>query len=237
MNFLQLTQSLQTECGVSGTLTTTAGQIGSLGRLVTWVNQAWNEIQTVHDDWYFMRSSALLGKGCSFATTPGGFNYPLGTGAGTCGVLVANFGKWAPKTFRNYTTSVGFTNEIYMDDINFDVWRDSYMYGAMRDVETRPVAIAFGPDESICVGPPSDGDYTVYGDYFTAPTQMVNDTDTPTNLPAAYHMIIVYRAMQKYAYYESAPEVKARADMEYTRTLSELEAFKLPEMALAGSIE
>lgn len=237
MNLLQLAQSLQTECGVSGTLTTTVGQIGSLGRLVTWINQAFLEVQTVHDDWFFMRSSALLGAGCSFPTTLGGYRYPLGTGANTCGVPVANFGKWAKKSFRNYTTGNNFLDEIFMDDIDFDVWRDGYMYGAMREQNTRPVAIAFGPDESICVGPPSNGNYTIYGDYFSAPTQMALDSDVPTNLPVQQHMIIVYKAMQKYAYYESAPEVKARADAGYAELLGQLEALKLPEMAVVGFLE
>ena len=108
MNQLQLVQRLQLECGVSGTVTTAQNQIGSIGRLVTWINQAWDDIQTEHDDWIWMRSSALLGGGCSFVPPAGNPVNPLGTGAGTCGIPMSSFGKWEKDTFRCYTTSVGF---------------------------------------------------------------------------------------------------------------------------------
>ena len=183
-----------------------------------------------------MRSSNLLGVGCSFATVAGRATYPLGTGANTCGIAAASFGKWDKTSFRNYTTATGFINEVFMDGITFDQWRDDYMYGAMRNVQTRPIAIAFGPDESICVGPPSDGNYTVTGDYYVAPSIMSADTDVPNLLPIQNHMIIVYKAMQKYAAYEAAPEVMERGQSEFFRELAKLEALKLPEMGFSGSL-
>ncbi len=236
MNYLQLSQRLAQEAGVSGTLTTTFGQVGSLLRIVTWINQAWYELQTKHDDWTWMKSSYLIGGGVSFATVSGQSSYPAGTGAGTVGVTMANLGKWDVNSFRNYSTASGYTNEIFMDPITYESWRNSYMYGAMRNVKTRPVAVAIGPDKSLCVGPPSDGSYTITGDYYVAPTQFSSDTDLPTGLPAHFHMAIVYLAMQMYAGYESASEVFQRGQAGYDKLMAELEVNYSPTIGFAGAL-
>lgn len=236
MNRLQLSQRLALECGVSGTLTTTIGQVGSLGRIVTWVDQSWLEVQTEKDDWNWMRSSNILGAGMSFATVAGQASYPLGTGVGTCGVTAATFGKWDRGTFRNYTTTVGISNENYLDDIPFDVFRDSYMYGANRLVQTRPVAVAIGPDKSVCLGPPPNGLYTITGDYFVAPTAMSADTDTPTGLPAQFQIAIIYKAMMYYGAYESAPEVYQRGAQGWSLILAQLEATNTPMISFGGAL-
>lgn len=242
MNFLQLCQRAAVECGVaSGTailtaLPTTVGATGSLGRVVNWVGDAWNELQMVHDDWDWMRSSNLLGAGASFPTIAGQASYPLGIGAGTVGIAVDSFGKWDVETFRNFTTAVGFLNEIFMDDIPFDSWRNGYMLGAMRVVQTRPISIAVGPDQSLNLGPPPDGTYTITGDYFVAPSLMVNDTDIPVGLPTRFHLLIVYRAMIKYSGYESAPEVEQRGSTESARMMANLMAVRAPRLHFGGAL-
>lgn len=236
MNFLQLGQRMVQECGISGTLTSMQNQTGEFARVVSWVGQAWDELQTKHDDWDWMRSSNLLGAGASFATVAGQAVYPLGTGPGTCGVTLANFGKWDEETFRCYTTSVGVADETFLDSIPFDAWRNAYMLGALRLVQTRPVAIAVGTNKALCLGPPSDGLYTVTGDYFTSPNIMAANADEPTGLPVAYHMAIVYLAMLYYAGYESAPEVMDRGDAGYKKLLGELEAKYLPRVSFCGAL-
>ena len=183
-----------------------------------------------------MRSSNLLGAGMSFTTVAGQASYPLGVGAGTCGITASAFGKWDRESFRNYTTSAGVSNEMFLDEISFDTWRDAYMLGAMRGVQTRPVAIAIGPDESICLGPPPNALYTITGDYFAAPSAMSADVDVPALLPAKFHMLIVYKAMTKYAGYESAPEVFDRGSQGWSTLLAQLEAIKSPRMSFGGAL-
>lgn len=242
VNFLALAQRACVECGVASNqaittaLPTVVGATGSTGRIVNWVSDAFSDILMDHDDWDFMRSSNLLGGGVSFATVAGQASYPLGTGAGTVGVIADNFGKWDRVTFRNYTTSVGYTNEMYLDEIPYDTWRNSYMLGSMRTVQTRPVAVAIGPDQSVCLGPPPNGLYTVTADYFVAPTQMVLDADIPTGLPTRFHMLIVYATMIKYAGYESAPEVLARGQLEYNGMYAQLQAVRAPAISFGGAL-
>lgn len=241
MTFLQLAQRLATESGVSGMLSTTAGQAGSLGRIVNWVGAAWNEIQTAHDDWDWMRASSILGSGVSFAPAAAQFNAPLGTGGGQVGVAADSFGKWDEATFRCYTTatfvSSGYPlDEIFMDCIDFDIWRDAYMLGAMRAVQTRPYVIAIGPDQSLSLGPPPNGLYTITGDYWMAPSLLVNDADVPAGLPTRWHMLIVYKALLKYGLYEAAEDVVQRAQTEWDIMYRQLEARRLARMGFGGAL-
>lgn len=237
MNRLALVNSAIVNCGASGgPLTTTAGLTGSLARIAGWVDDSWNEIQTEHDDWDWMRSSNILGAGASFVPTAGQYTIPLGAGAGTVGIAVDDFGKWDRPTFRCFTTTTSTNDEEFLSEIPFDSWRDAYMLGAMRQVQTRPVAVAVGPNQSVNIGPPSNGLYTITGDYWVAPSAMSSDTSSPTGLPLRYHMLIVYKTMKKYAGFESAPEVSSRADAEYNPLFAKLESARLPVISFGGGL-
>lgn len=242
MNFLQLAQRTASECGVSGTLSTVVGQVGSLQRIVNWTSQAWIEIQTAHDDWQFMRSSVLLGAGASFPTISGQLFYTLGVGAGKIGVAVDDFGQWDMDSFRCQTTSVGIADETFMDKVEYDAWRNAYMYGANQQVITRPVAIAKGPEDQLCIGPASNGQYTVKGDFIWAPQELLLDADVAQNrgatfiLARRFQMLIVYRAMRFYAAYESAPEVHQRAVDGEGDLMAKLEMLYLPETTSGAAL-
>lgn len=240
LTYLQLTQRMMSECGVSGTITSVTGLQGSQMRCANWVQQAWIEVQTAHDDWQFMRSSKLLGAGVNFLTVSGQLFYSLGIGAGKIGLDPDDFGHWDMSSFRCMTTSVGIADETYMDNVLYDNWRNAYMYGSNQQVITRPVAISEGPQNQLCVGPASNGQYSITGDFYWAPQVLENDTDVPGNLgdtftlPRRFQMLIVYRAMRYYAAYESAPEVHQRALDGEGDMMPKLEALYLPEF-LEGS--
>lgn len=230
MDFLGLCQRTRQECGISGSgPTTVVGQSGNLQRLIDWVNTAWMDIQTTHQDWNWLRTTM------TFTTVSGQATYALGTGAGTCGVSVATFGMWNRDTFRNYPTAVGNRGEVFMDFIHFQTWRDTYQYGALRYTTTRPVQMSISPEKSICLGPTPNGDYTISGDYYLAPSLMSADADVPA-LPAQYHMAIVYRAMMSYGAYESAPEVYQRGELEFGKLMRRMTADRLPETTWAGAL-
>lgn len=235
MTRLELVQRLAQEAGIEAPTATTS-QTGESLRLVNWIDQAWSEVQSKRQDWRWMRASNILGSGVSFTTTSGTSYYTLGTGPGTVGVAADNFTAWVKDSFRNYTTTVGFTNEIFMDPIHFDEWRNSYMYGAMRNVRTRPVAVAIGPNNEVCVGPPPTSDYTITGDYYMAPSAMASDSATPTGLPKQFHMVIVYLALIYYARYESAPEVLDAGQSNYVNLMRRLEAVQAQSVHAGGPL-
>jgi hypothetical protein len=242
MTYLELARRAAIECGVASStaiqtaLPTVAGTTGSLGRICNWVNDALSDILMDCDQFDFLRSSHLAGGGISFATVAGQSRYPLGTGAGTVGVTDTAFGRWDEATFRCQPTAVGFRGEAMLDVIPFDAWRDGYMYGAMQSVQTRPAVVAIGPDLSLCLGPPPNGDYTITGDYWLAPVSMVTDTDTPTGLPERFHMLICYRVLMKYGQYEAAQEVYARGKEEGDGMYAQLMALRAPRMGWGGAL-
>ena len=233
MNFLSITQRLWLEAGASGVSpgpSTTVNQTGEFARLVTWVNSAWNEIQSHHPDWGWLRNSA------SFATVDSQGAYELGTGAGTVGVAVANFGMWVPGTTRNYITATGLPSEVFMgDDISYDEWRDQYFYGALRTSPTRPMVAAVSPTKALCLGPVALAGYTITRDYFAAPTAMVADADVPA-LPAQFHEVIMWRALMLYGGFEGAADAYDRGKENHDKLMARLEADRLPGVQTAGPL-
>lgn len=221
------------ECAVSGTMTSVTGQSGEFQRIVTWVSQGWQDLQNERQNWDWMRSSQLLGGGVSFQTVAGQAEYQLGTGAGTVGVAADDFASWVKQSFRDQTTTVGVNDQIFLAWISYDAWRNAYSYGAQQTVTTRPVAIAVGPNNSICVGPWPTSTYTLTGDYWRAPDVMSGNSDTPTDLPIQFQIAIVWRAMWYYGMYMNAPEVVARADRSYRQTVRQLANLRIP-MITAG---
>lgn len=217
-------------------LPTVVGATGSLGRVCNWIADSWTDIQMDNDEWQWMRSSQILGQGVSFTTVNGQFSYPLGTGAGTVGIATDSFGKWDRETFWSYTTANSFNDEIQLGEVSFDVWRSTYMSNANRNVRSRPTAFAVGPDQSVNLGPNVSGIYTVTADYWMAPSQLVNDTDTLIGIPARFSMLPVYRTMIKYGGYESAPEVYQRGSEENAGMYAQLTAARAPRISWGGAL-
>lgn len=229
MNFLQICQRTAVECGVpAASPTTVVSQANQTQRIINWVGDAWNDIQMAHPDWGWMRTST------SFTTVAGQAAYPLGTGAGTCEVAESDFSAWIKPTARNYVTSVGTDSENPMGWIDYDIWRDKDYLGALRNSRSRPNEIAIRPDKAVMLGPVPDSGYTITLDYFSTPTTMAADADTPTGLPDRYHMMLVYRAMMFYGGFEAATEVYQRGELEFKRMMRRLTAQYLPEITLPG---
>ena len=97
----------------------------------------------------------------------------------------------------------------------------------MRTTYNRPVIVTVTPAKSLGLGPVPDGQgYTVLGEYFRLPLELVNDADVPT-LPDKWWRMIFYRAMMYYGSFESAPEVFAEGEREYKLITSRMQADQL----------
>jgi len=224
MNFLQLVQQAHLECGMSGsTPSQVQGQTGQIGRLINWVNAAWQDIQTAHQDWDWLRKSTSV-------TTVAGQGIYLPADFG-----LSDFGRWDQDTMRNYVTSSGTNSEVFMTPITYDEWRDTYLFNANRNVHTRPLHVAISPAKGLCLGPLPDSGYTVTADYYAAPTDLVQNADTPA-LPTQFHWAIIYRAMMSYGMFEAAPEVYQRGELEFSKLMRRMTADRLPEMQVPGAL-
>ena len=225
MNFLEICQRAQRECGLASTLTTVVSQSGEHRRFVDWVQDAWNDIQTVHQDWEWLRQSV------TFVTVDGQATYtPL-----ECGVTAGTFGKWARDSFRNYETAGGVNTEMTTSYIGYEDWRQLYQLGAHRDTRSRPVQISITPAKSIALAPYPSAGYTVTGDYYTAPVSLALDADTPL-MPAHFHMAIVWKTCMSYGAFEAAPEVYQRGELEFKQLMRQIERDRMPEIVLGAPL-
>jgi hypothetical protein len=230
MNYLQLAQRLRRKCRVSGTgPTALTSQSEEYMRLLDFVNEAYVAILNLHQDWRFMRASA------SCATVNGQSTY-----SPTTDFLLSDFGYWAldsanNDTFRNYQTAAGMNSEVFMSLLEYDEWRDTYLFSALRTTYARPLVYALAPDESIACGPIPASGYTLVGDYYRVPTEMTLTTSTPI-IPTQFHMAIVYRAMMYFGVSESAPEVYQEGKDEFGRMIRSMETAYLRRPQLAGAL-
>ena len=215
MNYLQLVNRARRECGVSGAANLTTLQNPATvetQRFIDWVADAWNDIQISQTTWQFLRAK------CEIATTAGQNVYtPAGanatyfaTGATIPTSTIPTFDSFVLSSFRCYRPAVGYGDEMLMNFLIWEDFRNLYLYGNMRTTQQRPVAVTQAPDRSLVVGAVPDDVYNIVGEFYAHPQVLSADTDTPL-MPDQFHMLVVYKTMEYYGAYESAPEVLARA--------------------------
>lgn len=228
--FLDLVRRLAVECGITKnavlSLPTIVGATQEAGRLVGWIVTAWRDIQSLHPNWAFLRRST------SFATVDGQATYtPV-----QAGLVEGTLGKWKLDSFRNYKTSAGTNGEIFMADMDYEVWRDTYQYGALRNAKSQPFVVAETPEHYLGLGPVPLAGYTVLGDYYLAPVDLQSDSEL-TTLPTWHNpMIVVYSAMRMYGAFEAAPEIYQRGETEYKKLLGRLQLDQLPRVYMGGPL-
>ena len=223
MTYLQLANRLIQKAGISGgALSTCQGQTGEPGRVVSWIDEAWVDIQEIHPNWDWMR------RDVTFNTTASKSSYT----PTECGV--SDLGTWDLDTFRTYITSVGVASETFLGKIAYGHFRDTYQYGNMRNVVGRPIAITSNPkDLSLILGLTPDNTYTVVGQYYQEPQHLSADSDTPA-FPSKYHMLVVYRAMMYYGSYEAASEVYQEGKTNYDALVRKLNNEQLQDVTVGG---
>jgi hypothetical protein len=224
LNFFQLVQRLRQEAGIPGDgPDTVVAQTGQMKKLVDWTAQAWSDIQSLHDDWLFLRQDF------SFNTTASVGDYTA-NGAPGVGANLADFRNWHPGTLRLYTTSAGVADEQFLVEWTYQGFRDTYRYSTQ--IDGRPAVFAQRlRDSALMLGPAPDTTYTVRGEYQRAPVLLTADAQVP-EIPDHLQMIIVWKALMSYAIYEAAPEALAQAQVGYNALLRQMEDEELPELCV-----
>ena len=229
MTFLQLAQRLRSECGIAGTgPDTVIGQTGELARLVNWINAAYEDIQLARPDWKWMRTAK------TFNTTAHKQSYHPTNASPD--LAMTDFSHWRQDVDGwIYLTSSGKTSETYLQQIDYDAMRDLYLMGSGPTNYGPPVYFTVSPaDKSIVLGPNPDGIYTITIEYFKAPQVLALDINVPT-LPAEFHMMIIYRAMQKYGMFSAALEQVQQGEAEYNRLFAKLTIDQAPTISCGAS--
>jgi len=138
-------------------------------------------------------------------------------------------------TSSNSTIFAGFNNEIFLSYIEYEMWRNTYEYSGYRQTRTRPYEVTITPDKSIGLGPFPASGYTIIGDYFSVPTEMVNDADEPA-LPVQFRMAIVWKALMFYGSYEGAGDAYQRGEIEFNKMMRRMRKDRLPEILIPGAL-
>lgn len=223
-SFLQLCQALREEAGISGTgPASVVNQTGEMRRIVNWINRAYVAIQTLDPTWNFMRPAF------AFQTIADTAEYLPSA------VNITDHGTWKTDSLRCYNTAAGPNDEQWLVYYEWDEFRDLFVFGGMRNSKGRPISFSVKPDQSLVFYPVPDGEYTIVGERRRQAAPMANNGDVPV-LPADLHDIIMWRALMYYAVYESAPELHAEGQSEYSRMLRELRRRELPEMTFSGPL-
>lgn len=217
MNFLQLTQRLWSEAGLSGSgPSSVVGQTGDALRAVNWINSAYMDVVTRHVNWRFLEDDF------SFNTVVNQQAYtPAQAG-------ITDLGSWGITEWRDARCYIAEADEQYLQYVQWDEFRELYLFGSLRSIIGRPVFISFKPDQSLILHPtPELTSYNIVGHYYKRWSEMTTNTQEPL-IPTQYRMIIVWRALMYYGAYDAADERYSHGQNEYLRMLGPLEMNMLP---------
>lgn len=218
--FLQLCQDVARRSGtVSDTggarPTTVVGQTGRLGKIVSWVQDAWTEIQNSENAWQWMQqewSGNLIASTSTY--TAASFN-------------ITDLAEWVvgDKAIWLYDTDVGLSDENHLDQISHHVW--TAYYGRGSQTNNRPIAYAVTPANELAFGPIPDDGYAVRGWYRQTVQTLSDNADTP-NCPARHHNVILYRTLMLLHEHDENYNGMAIAERNFGTAMSALRRDQLP---------
>jgi len=233
MNYLQITQRTCQEAGLSGTVpTAVTNQTGELKRFVNWAEEAYTDIQNMNPFWRWMRVTFTLNTVASDDT----YAYGDCTDSLTSSAIT-RFDHWMfdncddpPKA---YLQSSGVGGEYWLEVVPWEWFKSVYKMGTQTT--GAPAHITVDPQNNIVVGPSPDAVYVITGDYHRSAQVLAADADTP-EMPTQFHKLIVYKALEKYGYFESAAEVVARAQKESALLMGQLRMNQLSSPVIYGTL-
>lgn len=223
--FLQLSKFVASK---SGTITgdfplTVVSQTSRNKKVVDCTANAWRAIQTMHNNWIWMRKEIVS------ALTIGNNQY-----AGvTLGLTGANaLARWItePGTYTIYDPAIGVADEAALTKVPWAEWRAKYYVGTQNN--NRPQVYTISPQNELRVGPKPDKAYVFRGEYYQVVQDLTVDSDVP-NLPSDYHDIVAWRGLLLLAENDEAVGQVGEANAEYGRLLSALESTQLPTLSFA----
>lgn len=215
MTFLEIAKRIRQECGINGTgPTSIVLQTGELKQVVDWMTSAYEDVQSAHPGWMFLRDDFLFncedGKG---EYTPAECNAP-------------DMGEWSLDSFRCWSSP---GDEQYLPWVTWETMRDTWKIGEQRTRKGRPMCFSVKPDDSITFDCVPDSSYTVTGEYSRLPVEIGGNSDIPI-FPVKFHHVIVWRAVMMYATYAAEADKYTAAYDEYTRILRRMTATLLPDI-------
>lgn len=221
MDYLALCKRARMEFGIAGDgPAAVTGQSGQLEKVVTYVSQAWQDIQTFRTNWDFMW------KQFEFDTVVATRDYS----AAAAGISDLEY--WDTSSFMIYEKALGESDQNELEYMPYSKWRADYARRLNERSDDRPILITQLPDQQIRFEPRPDKIYTINGDYKRDLQELTANGDTPEDLPDRFHIMIVYKAMEHWGLHEDAPEISQRAEEQLNFWWPLLEDYALPEVTI-----
>jgi len=205
MNFLEICKAVRVLSGTQGTgPSSVTSASGYEVALVSFVRDAWIDIQSYRDEWDFLKDSG------SFFTVASQDNYTVANIFG----VGEDHKKWDKDSFiitdgarkhKLIKYSLDYVEQRYLND----------------DSEGRPTIVALDTDESVLLKITPDKIYNVDFKYWKQPQILSADTDVPL-CNTSFHNLIIYKALEKMSIYLSSPEIYRNYSTEAARMLAQL---------------
>jgi hypothetical protein len=197
------------EAGISGEMTSVVNQKGELQRVVNFVKRACSLVEGKWVDWNYLHEFH------TFDTVAGVRDYPP----------QVNHGFWDTATVQ-----------IVADQttVNFDRYAHKKK-DPSEAILGQPYLFTVLPNQTLRFFSTPDATYGISVEYWRSPTVLLINTDLPS-IPLQYRDIIVYKALEFYAKYESADELLLQARDDYKMRLTQLESREMPGGHGSGSL-
>lgn len=225
MTFLDLCQRVLQESGLSGSgPSAVTGQRGIEARIVNWVRDAWVNLQGEREDWQFMF------KRIPYNLSPGKTEYSL------VEMSIADLARWDFSTATIFETAEGpkVTRQLH-SNIDYDTWLVSMGMGqAVTSGKVGQVMTIPGTNNTLMFWPTPEEESTVGLSYYRSPVRLMADGDVPDIWPEDLQMVIAWRALIDYGFFDGAAEIESRAREKYDELMQRIDSRKKPTMAVAG---
>ena len=205
-------------------ISTVSSQTGRKLKIVNYTALAWEQIQTAHRTWRWMRTEF------TFAMTA-----PTQRYSGS-DMSLTRWSRWVfdPRRenwsgFSNYLTATGVSDEqpmLFMDWMSF---RRRFLFGTQT--ADRPSFFTIDNAGQFTLGPYPAADYTLVGEYQKSPQTLTANSDEP-ECPAENHDVIVWWALMLLAEHDEAiiqdPWWRLQRSAEYQKLmLSQLDPIEM----------
>lgn len=197
-DFLTLCQEFRIKAGIAGTgPAAVTGQSGEYLRLITWIKNAWLNLQNEQYDWKWMwrddGSITVLTNTDTYSLT---------------GVK-----KIHRQTFTIYQTSLGVSDRSKLKYMGWAEFKRKFVDTVATGTD-RPSFFTQKPNGDIMFYPKPNADFTVEHEYQKSPQILAGNTDTP-ELPVEYHEIIQFKALIDHGGFEETSDVYRFASEQY----------------------
>lgn len=232
MNYLELVQRYRQESNYANSgPATIVGQIGDHARAVSWIADAYTELQN-RTAWRWLKKEFTLNT----VASDDSYMSTDATDDDTA-IAIARFKSWHIDDPYNppriYLQSAGIGSAYWLTYIPWAQFRTTYQIGTFAD--SSPSHISIDPKNNLRIGPPPSAVYVIESEYVRSAQVLAANTDIP-EMPSDYHMLIIYLALQDGGFYDLAEEMIARGVKKGKKLIRQLENDQGPAIRMAGAL-